>query len=216
MQLLYLAESVRLVMLQFSFARPNVIPPHVLLRDHETLEEAVARKTNKLPVTQLLEPTPLVAVDPLPTMLEASGYELVGAFCKPRIQYQRADGATYYMVRFSFARHEYATPTEEFLANRDVVRQELRGMTNLVLWRTRAYLNWFFDDNGDPPAGGHDQTVASINLEVRQPMFEPNGRVVQTRRERDADGNRIGEPVPLKPRHLLGVFNNTIELVAMA
>src|SRR3989344_4090925 len=110
MQLLYLAESVRLVMLQFSFARPNVIPPHVLLRDHETLE---------------------VAVDPLPTMLEASGYELVGAFCKPRIQYQRADGATYYMVRFTFARMEHATPTDEFLAVRDVIRQELQGMTNL-------------------------------------------------------------------------------------
>ena len=185
--------SVRLVIVQFSFSNPDVIPPSVRRRSPETHEERGERK-DRADGDMILEPTAGASLAEFPRDLETAGYKLVDAFCKERIN-DNPHLKKYYMVRFVFARREYAEISQGFWKVRDAIRAELQSICGSSLWRVRAFDNPFYKDGAEVSG----QRTMSINLEVRQPLFV-GGQPVKVW-ERDSDGKRIGEAaVPLKAK----------------
>ncbi|MCR4278178.1 MAG: hypothetical protein NUV85_04185 [Candidatus Berkelbacteria bacterium] len=140
--------------------------------------------------------------------LEAVGYELVDAFCQERINPRDSRQEVYYMVRFQFAKQGFISPSDNFSKRANTIRAELQRVCETTLWRVRAYLNPFKSNSEEIPG----QNAVSINLEVRQPLFRPDGQPV-TARAKDERGKPIGDPLPLQPTHYLRVENQTIKLV---
>ena len=200
-----LGSLIRLVIMQFSFSNPDIVPECVKRLPHETVEEAVARKA--LPVTRqpLIQPTEDVSLVEIAGMLEQERYELVSAFCKPRIN-QNAFG-TYYMVRFVFAHRMYLDISPEFKLVQSRIREALNEICVPALWRTRSFLNPFL-------RGGrhYGQYTLSMNFEVRKPLFQPNGQPAGVW-QRDAAGEKVGTaPIPLKARFKLRVHDHVVGL----
>jgi len=198
-------QNVRMIVVQFSFSNPEVIPSGIKRRKRETAFEHVARKLQKTG-ERIIEPTVNCSVEFLGE-LEAMGYELVDAFYQARPDHDDLKG-TYHTVRFLFARHEFATPSAEFRMVRDAIRAELREMLRTAFWRVRAFLNPFYQ-NGEEIAG---QRSLSINLEVRVSRFLPDGSPVVARLK-DESGKKVGTPQPLVPDFRLAVVGDTIRLL---
>jgi hypothetical protein len=141
--------------------------------------------------------------------LETAGYEMVDAFYEERIDPKRSR-KTYYMVRFVFSRREFVEISDSFKKVRDVIRIDLENICETSMWRVRSFLNPFYEDGAEVPG----QHVASINLEVRQPLFEPSGAPVAIW-QKDTSGRRIGNaPVLLRADYLLRVIGGDVNLVA--
>ena len=163
--------SVRLVSLQFSFSNPDVIPPAVKRVAPETVPGRVERKSHSSG-TMIIAPTEKCSIEGIVERLEAAGYELVDA-----VYQTRRDGKdprlqrTYHMVRFIFARHEFAQVTPEFMGQRDAIRAALQSMSTTAMWRVRAFDNPFYHD-GEEILG---QRALSLNFEARQPLNNPDG-----------------------------------------
>src|SRR3972149_9877630 len=162
-------QNVRMIVVQFSFSNPEVIPSGIKRRNRETAFEHVARKLQATG-ERVIEPTKNVFLGHLVGDFEGNGFELVDAFYQARPDHDDLKG-TYHTVRFLFARHEFATPSAEFRMVRDAIRAELREMLRTAFWRVRAFLNPFYQ-NGEEIAG---QRSLSINLEVRVSRFLPDG-----------------------------------------
>lgn len=201
--------SVRLVALQFSFSNPGAIPPSVKSLGPESFEERDARKSQSTG-TLVIEPTENVFIPEFLIELEASGYEMVSGFYKERLNPKDSRGKrTYHMVRFLFARHEYVSISEYFRSVRDTIRAELRGMCEAALWRVRVFSNPLYKD-GEEVFG---KRAVSINLEVRKPLFHPNGQPVM-QWDRDEHGEKVSEaPLPLHPGYCLRILGQTVQLV---
>jgi hypothetical protein len=199
-------HDVRMITIQFSFTNPDAIPTTVKQLERETVLEHVARKLQATG-ERVIEPTENCSLEFLGE-LGAVGFELVDALYQKRV-----DGGdpnrTYHMVRFLFSRNEFASVSEPFALVRDNVRVELRKMLSAAFWRVRAFLNPFYQ-NGEEIAG---QRALSINLEVRVPLYQPDGQPV-TARPKDASGKRVGTPQPLTPDFRLAVVGDTIRLLA--
>ena len=199
-----LGSATRLVMLQFSFSNPDVIPKAARRRERETLEERRTRKSRD-GGEQLIEPVENVCLVELLSCLEHAGYELVDTFYKPRIHGET--GETYHAVRFLFARSEFAEPSAEFKRKRRTLQKELRKICEEALWRIRGYFNPCWKDGKEIP----DQLTLSINLEARKPLFRLDGQPVPVWRK-DAEGNRIGDsPLPLRPDYCFGIRGDTVD-----
>lgn len=210
--------DLRLIALQFSFSNFHLVPASVKNwkpeRKPETVAEGEERKshTNGIPI---LEPTENCSITEFLGELEIAGYELVDALYEERIDTKdpknkkfmedvraglidsdkRPPGRTYPMVRFLFARSEFVENLfEGFREIRDRMYADLAEMACAALWRSRGFSNPLYK-GGEEVAG---QTALSVNFEVRRPLFQPNGLPV-VMRQKDAAGNPIGEPLPIKP-----------------
>lgn len=193
-----LDKGIRLIAIQFSFSNPNAIPPSVKHRKPETLEEREERKshaTGKL----IIPPTENCSIAEFLGELEATGYEMVDAFYKERIDPKDPHGKrTYHMVRFLFASSEFVENLhEEFLNARGIIRTDLAEMARTALWRVRAFLNPLYKDGEEIT----EQCAISINLEARKPLFNPDGTPV-TMWQKDEKGERVGNaPIPFQAKH---------------
>jgi len=176
-----LNDTIRLVALQFSFLNPGLIPVSMKRKrlNRETQEELVERKSHSSGV-MVIEPTERCSLLKFPMELEEAGYEMVGALYEERINYKNPSGGTYHMVRFLFARHEFAGFSEDFKKARDVACVELQRICEIALWRVRAFSNPFYK-NGEEIAA---QRAISINFELpvllwRQPKVDHRLRVIE-------------------------------------
>ena len=202
--------TVRLVALQFSFSNPDAIPASVKRLNRETQEERVERKGHSSGV-MVIEPTEKCSLAEFLGELETAGYEMVDAFYKERIDAKDSRRKrTYHMVRFLFARREFVNISDEFRTARGAIRTELRNICAGAMWRVRAFSNPFYKNGAREVS---DQSALSINLEVRTPLFRPDGQIV-TVWQKDANGNRMGDaPLPLKVDYCLRVVDGAITLV---
>ncbi len=201
--------TVRMVALQFSFSNPDTIPASVKRRDPETKGECVERKNHSSGFL-VIEPTEKCSLAELPGELETTGFEMVDAFCKERLDPKDPSGKrTYHMARFQFARREIVKLSDEFKKVRDIIRAELQTICETAMWRVRAFDNPFYKNGEEIPG----QRSISINLEVRTPLFRPDGQPV-TVWSKDGNGKRLGDsPLPIRPGYCLRVVNNAIQLV---
>lgn len=196
-----LQETERLVIVQFSASKDTFVPEGLKGVNHETPQEAEGRAMRKAAPSgvQVVEPVENTGIADLLNGLEEAGYEMVDAFHQPRLN--RNNGRTYHMVRFTFARHEDATPSEEFVALRDQYREAMREVITSAAWRVQAYLNPFFS-NGEVVEG---QYAVSLNMVARVPLLLPDGSPV-AQWERDDAGEKVGDaPVPITPDFKLSV-----------
>jgi hypothetical protein len=200
--------TVRLVALQFSFSNSDAIPVSVKHLDRETQEERMERKSY-LSGVMVIKPTEKCFLAEFLVELEAAGYEMVDAFYKERIDGKDPRGKrTYHTVRFLFARREFAELSDEFKKVRHTVRVELMSICESAMWRIRSFLNPFYK-NGEEIS---DQRAVSINLEVRQPLFRPDGQPV-TMWQKDEKGRRVGDaPLPIMADYCLRIVNDAISL----
>ncbi len=184
-----LNNAIRLVMLQFSFLNPGLIPVSMKRLNHrETQEELVKRKSHSSGV-MVIESTEKCSIASFTAELEAAGYEIVGRFYKERINYKCPSGGTYHMVRFLFARHEFAELSDEFKKARGTIRAELRGICKSAMWRVRLFSNPFYKNGEEIPG----QSAVSVNLELptptwRQPKVGHHLRVVNFAIQIDGPG----------------------------
>lgn len=203
-----LGSEVRIVKLQFSFSNSDVIPASVKRVARETLDEMIERKGPGAGV-MVIQPTERCSILEFIEELEASGYELVDAFYKARIDKKDPRIArTYHMVRFVFARNEFAEPSAEFVTKRGVIRADLEKICDDAMWRVRAFLNPF-EKNGKEIEG---VKALSVNLEARVPFLLPDGKPV-VEWQKDEAGQRVGdEPLPIRARFRLQVWDNVVDL----
>jgi len=206
-----LNDAIRLISLQFSFSNPDVIPATVRRQNQETPKERVERKSHSNGI-MVIEPTEKCSLIEFLGQLEEAGYEMVDAFCKERINAKDLHNKrTYHMVRFLFARREFAELSDEFLEVRDIIRAELWSICKSAMWRVRSFSNPFYK-NGEEI---HDQRTVSINLEARQPLFRPNGQQVAVW-QKDESGKHVGDaPLVLKADCSLRIEGNAIQLVTI-
>lgn len=207
MVLLKLDEASRLVIVQFSFSNSSIIPELVSKRAPETKVEA-AKRNQQASGFLVIEPCENVSIDTFVVELEAAGYVLVDGVTQTR-QHQNKPGQSYHMVRFVFARSEHAEVSDHFKSVQSLLRMELQDITETAFWRVRAFSNPFYKD-GEEIDGVR---AISINCEARVPRFLPDGQLVKSRRK-DAQGNKVGEPVPIEPARRLSISDKMVELVA--
>jgi len=212
-QKLPLGDHVRMVMLQFNGSKPTFIPNGLMswLIDtgRETPEKRETRKGYPNAGDMVIEPTLRCSLKELPGELEAAGYELVDVLYEERINGKNPHGVeTYHMVRFVFVRREFAEISHDFISVRNIALGALRHMCASAFWRARSFLNPFYQ-GGEAVEG---LNAASINLEVRLPLFQPSGLPI-TARQKDERGKAVGDPLPLQPDFLVRIVDNTISLI---
>ncbi len=208
-----LDESVRMVMVQLAVSNPSVIPKNVRKREEESSQEHSVRKHDYLPGRQVIEPVENISLSAFLDELEQAGYVLVDAF-RQRRKNTRGHQQFYYVVRYSFTRKEYVDDSEEskeFEEVREVRLQGLQKICSLALWRVRAFVNPYFQNEEQVPG----QYAMSINLEAREPLYvgeDPNRPVMVY--PHDEEGKRIGEDkIPLQPNYRLHIVDNNIQLL---
>ena len=202
-----LDKNVRMVMLQFSFSNPDVIP--LSMRRKTQNEPLLFDCKTRLDGVLVIKPTEKCSLVKFIGELEMSGYKIVNAFYRKRIDNKDPSSKRkYHIVRFFFARREFAEISDEFKKNRNTVYAELRSMCENAMWQVKLFSNKFYKDDKEI----HGQNALSINLGARQPLYYPDGQVV-TVWKKDNDGKRIGEaPIPMKADYYLCADNNTIKL----
>ena len=205
-------SSIRITVLQFRFSSFSAIPIAAkrLLRKSAKKQQ---RRGNKPTGFEVIEPTAGCSLLELPGELEEAGYELVDAFCEERVDgNDPRNERTYYVVRFVFARHEFAANiSEAFKAARDRIRIALSEICGTSMWRTRSFSNPFYE-NGKEVDG---QRAVSINLDMRTPLFQPDGKPVMVW-QKDGKGNRVGVvPIPLVPECELSAYDGILRLYAI-
>lgn len=203
-----LSGALRLVILQFAFTNANAIPRGIQHREREAQGEREVRKT-RMDGRMVIEPAENCSLLQFVHELEAAGYELVDAFYQEREARPDCTGpGRYHNVRFMFARKEHVSISEEFRAAREEHRNGLLEIARTSLWRVRAWSNPFYKD-GLPS----DETVLSVNMEAREPLFQPDGTPV-TRWPAHLKDNRKRGPedkkVPLQPTCYLHALGDTI------
>lgn len=200
--------TVCTIAIQFSFSNPDVIPATVRRLNRETKEERVVRKSYSSGV-MVIEPTEKCSLVEFLGELETAGYEMVDAFYKQRIDANDPRGKrSYHMVRFLFARRGFVELFDEFRKVRDVIRAELQSICESAIWRVRLFSNPFYKNGEEIPF----QRAVSINLEVRQPLFCPDGQPV-TVWQKNEKGKRVGDtPIPFKADYCLRIAGDAVSL----
>jgi len=203
-------EVVRTVLVQFSFSNDNIIPPVLLRMEKETPDGRTKRKA----ITggsQVIQPTKGCSIVDFIDQLNTAGYELTNAVYQERIDSKDSSGKrTYHMLRFVFCLHEFAVVSDEFMEVRDKCFEALQQVCMEALWRVRTYSNPFYDENGEEVEGVR---AWSINLEVRKPLFDPDGQPVVERRKNDG-GDHVGDkPDAIFPEYILSMRSGRLGLV---
>ena len=205
-----LNRSVRLIILQFSFSNPDLVPTILKEQELDTLESRNERKSRKGSGKMVISPTENSSLSGLLDDLKISGYELVDAFYQPRT-HPKNPHITYHMVRFVFARNEYVNISDEFKKMRGKICDELQGLCEKTMWRVRAFLNPYSVDNRKDS----EYHVLSINLEARKPLFLPDGQPVMMW-EKNENGKRLGDaPKPIMANHKLQITDNIVRLAGI-
>jgi hypothetical protein len=199
-------DQARLVMLQFSFSNPGIIPDAIRKREPESKNESTARKARQGGILAI-EQHENTNIAEFVKQLSDSGYVLVDGFYQAR-QDVKNPKQMYHVVRFTFAKDTYAEVTDEFKEIQPKLIADLRIITTNAFWRARAFSNPFYKD-GEEVAGF---TAPSFNFEARVPRFLPDGKPVTARRK-DATGKKIGDPVPLEPAGRLVIKNETVTII---
>lgn len=199
-------DAVRLIILQFVCTNQDVVPSSVGLGVSEAVHDERKKRANG---TLVVEPTKNVFLAELPGDLREAGYELVDAFYQRRSNPKTGRG--YYMIRFVFCRHEHVDEgTKGFREGCRIILADLEDICDQALWQTRIFLNPFFKDGEEIPG----QKAISINLDVRQPLFQFGGQSVAVW-PKDEKGKRIGKsPQPLRPDHNLRIESGSIRLLS--
>lgn len=200
-----LDQTVRLVSMQFSFSNFRFVPESVRMVPDEEAWQAEARKNTTAGV-EFLKPTENCSALSFANDLKHLGYEMVDAFAMKR---WKEHHVPYAMVRFVFAAKKYVKISDEFRAKRKAIEADLIKMCSDAMWRVRAYNNPYFL-NGDETS----ERALSINMEVRQPLYLPDGRPIKARRKEG--GVAVGNPIPLHPDHKLVIINRDIKIVSNA
>ncbi len=201
-----LDHTARLVMMQFSFSNPQVIPNFVRRRQAETKPESEERKQQPSRGIAIIEPVENISVQDFALELEAQGYVLVDGVYQSR-QNPHKPMQMYHMVRFTFSRVEHAEISDHFQTVQSIIRTELSDICDGAFWRTRGFSNPFYKSGEEIPG----YRAVSLNFEARVPRYLPDGQPVKERRK-DAQGRKIGDPVPLEPSHRLIISNGTLTL----
>lgn len=183
-------DLIRMVGLQFSFSNPDVIPATLKRTTPETQVQHETRKSRGTGV-MVIQPVLDVSIAQFPADLEAAGFELVDAFYQAR---RDDNGRVYHMVRFLFVRKEHVQVSPEFQSRQAEVRSALDSIVLKAMWRVRAFDNPFYHQ-GEEVLGAR---MLSVNLEARNPLFQPNGEPVRVRAKDPITGQKIGEPQPLR------------------
>jgi len=202
-----LDKNVRMIMLRFNFSNPKVIPFSMRRKTHEPL--LFDRKRRSTGVLNI-ETTAGCSLADFVVKLNASGYEMVDAFYRKRVDgdINTNSKKKYHTVFFLFARHEFAELSDEFKKMRNIILAELRSMCENAMWQVKLFSNKFYKDGREVQG----QKALSINLGARQPLCCPDGQAVRIW-QKDEKGKRIGGgPIPLKASYCLSVENNIIEL----
>lgn len=212
-QKLPLGDHVRMVILQFNSAKKGFIPEALFSwlvnLGQETPEKRSTRKGYRVAGTMVIEPTASCSLRKLPVELEATGYELVDVLYEERLDGKDPEGKrTYHMIRFVFVRREFAEVSDEFVRVKATARDALRHICETAFWRVRSFLNPFYQD-GEAIEG---LNAASINLEVRVPLFQPSGLPI-TARLKNERGKAVGDPLPLRPDFLVRVVDGAVSLI---
>lgn len=205
-----LSSSVQVVCARFSFSNPALVPEAVKQLKRKTGRQRQAHKRHRSG-SLVIEPVENVCLGQFPAELEEAGYELVDVLYKELADLKDPRGErTYHVVRFLFARGEYAEPSEEFSRVKATIRRELLHSCVSALWQVRVFCNPFYADGEEVPG----QQALSIDLRARKPLFQPDGQPT-TVWLRDDKGRRIGRaPVPVQPECDLRVTSEGIQLMA--
>lgn len=200
--------SVSLVGLQFSFSNHKVVPRGMKAVAPETPEAFRLRQSRNAAGNGIS------AIDPVENVFLMGflsglrgGYQMVDAFYQERINPKDPTMRyTYPMVRFLFARHEYAEIADEFRSVRKVRNLQLEELCSQAMWRVRALLNPYMRNGVEVPG----QYFISIGLEARTPRFQPDGNPVVIW-QKDERGRRLGDaPVPVAPEYFLRVKDGVL------
>lgn len=200
----------RAIMLQFSFSNIEVIPALVKRANPETHVERAERKSEaNINGIKLIDPVKNVSLVTFLEDLAEAGYVLVSSFYQERLDSKDFFGKEkYHTVRYFFVRREFDWPSEEFKAKRGDILAELMEMVRTSNWRVRAYDNPFYE-NGEP----NGERTISVNLEVREPLFRPDGSQIVAR-PKDANGRIISQiPVPICADHDLRILDDEIVVI---
>lgn len=211
-----LGRDVRMIMLKFNFSNPNVIPRFVKHLNQETdqgaKDELLFRK-NRSGGVLAIESTERCSIAKFLGEVAVSGYEMVDAFYKKGIDTRDPSiKRKNHTVCFFFARSEFVKLSDEFKKERPLIYNELWKICKTAMWRVRLFLNPFYKD-GEEING---QYALSVNLDVRQPLYCPDGqpRTPVMVWQKDKNGKRVGETtIPLKAEYHLRVKDNTISLM---
>lgn len=172
-----LTQKDRMLTLQFSFPNDDAVPIGLRSLGAEDGATAAKRKLAKAAPNgkDLLDGNfpERTSLSELPSGLARNDFVLVNASYQKR-QDQHDKSKTYHMIRFTFVRKCFEETDDEqlkkFLPFRGLALSELQGVCELALWRVRLFRNPYFKDGTVSPS----ETMISINLEARVPLFERN------------------------------------------
>lgn len=196
-----LDDSVRLIVLQFNFSNPNVIPRSIKISDQEQSQKEAAQKpaTGKL----LFETPEKISLERAITGLLETGYEMTDAFCKVKTNGRGKPNS--YSAFFIFAKRENARITEKFWETRKQHYLELFRLCREALWQIKVFYNPLFE-NGKETAG---QRAVNILAQNRQPLFQSNGsRIFTTKQE-----GTLKIQIPVMPSQYLQIKSNAIQVI---
>ena len=162
-----IGQSVRTVGLQFRFTNEALVPAFI-----RSLPAQQGSRSSPPTGQEFVTPTQNVGVADVLGELEGIGYVLVDSFYQPKPA--RGGGKPAYIVRFVFARTEFANPAAGFLKIKDQVRLMLGAMIEDSMWATQAYVNPLFVDN-ELIEG---EFAVMVNMTARNPLVQPNGQPI--------------------------------------
>jgi len=185
-------NAVKKIMVQFSFSHHKSVPEAVKKIQPKIGFESINSRVERKNVTAgecIIEPTANCSAEHMLKEIEAAGFELVDAVYEIRVDAkdprnvkylvlakniggtkQLPPGRGYPMVRFVFAQHGIAAPSDDFKSKRNALCHAMESMYKNILWRVRAFNNPFRLNGVEMPGRS-----LSINLEVRTPLFKDDG-----------------------------------------
>ncbi|MCE9642768.1 MAG: hypothetical protein K8Q97_00425 [Candidatus Andersenbacteria bacterium] len=197
-----IGQSVRTVGLQFRFTNEALIP--ALIR---ALPAQQGSRSNSATGQEFITPTQDVGVADALAELDGLGYVLVDAFYQPRPA--SGGGKPAYIVRFVFARKEFAEPKPAFINIRDQVRLMLGAMLQESMWATQAYINPLFVDH-ELVEG---EFAVMVNMTARTPLIDPaTGRSIMVWPRGERSG-KASDKVALAAEMELRFLADSIELL---
>ena len=198
-------NRARVLRMQFSFSNHEHVPISIKDLKRESLERTAERaersKHSGSGSTQLWDPekhnTADTLISKLPVGLVDANLVLVNAMYQERNNVNQ-EGTTYHTVVFFWSPEQFATRHEPFSSRfMPIAFAELQGSCDLALWRVRAFRNPYYENGVVVP--GH--LSYSLNLEVRSPLFDLDGKAAR------GEGGH-----PLQPNNILLCRSNQLVL----
>ena len=197
-----IGHSVRTVGLQFRFTNEALIPAFI-----RSLPAQQGSRSSPAAGQEFITPTQNVGVADALAELDGLGYVLVDAFYQPRPA--SGGGKPAYIVRFVFARKEFAEPKPAFINIRDQVRLMLRAMLQESMWATQAYINPLFVDH-ELVEG---EFAIMVNMTARNPLVQPNGQPIMVWPKGPRRDHLAQQKIPMTAETELHFLRDSIELL---